>query len=534
MKCDRKFPECTRCTSSRRSCEGYGVWGGGTPKESGKKLLERARIFVQPSRPRKLSFVNLSSGEWETFEWFERRTIPKLPAAFQSRYWTTLLSQASVSEPAVLHAILAVGSVHRASVISEGRTNILSASSSSRLTKDGLHHYVEALGQLRTHTVVRDIGTLRVILTSCIAFASLELLRGHNESARGHISHGMRLMQENGWLSQANEPSSIVTKIPNSTEAWITDAIKRLYLQMILYETLFLNKVHDDLGWPERHIIPPVIRLYTMAWSTLERLMLQSIWVHNVTKICKSRGVRTECHFSLVEKQATLKADLDQWYRAYKAGEKLMSKGGDEQRSKDFTEIEINYSLALLLCETALASEEEMGSHAITKLFAEPLRLVSRLWHELMLLEGITRLWEPIGFCHSILDVGALHAMFFVAVHCREPQLKLRAIAFLKLLRHRESFWDGHIVSAVASRIVGSEVGITSEALSKARCDDPLPQDKDMITTGECIQRLEDVTVVAHGEPAETVEVCHTVKGPDRVEVMKLGEYHVPSRKWTE
>ena len=45
---------------------------------------------------------------------------------------------------------------------------------------------------------------------------------------------------------------------------------------------------------------------------------------------------------------------------------------------------------------------------------------------------------------------------------------------------------------------------------------------------------MEDVTVVAHGEPAETVEVCHTVKGPDRVEVMKLGEYHVPSRKWTE
>ncbi|KAH8172236.1 fungal specific transcription factor domain-containing protein [Sarocladium implicatum] len=481
-----------------------------------------------------MSFLNLTSGEWETFEWFERRTIPKLPAAFQSRYWTTLLSQASVSEPAVLHAILAVGSVHRASVIAEGRTNIISASSTSRLTKDGLHHYVEALSQLRTHTVVRDINTLRIILTSCIAFASLELLRGHTESARGHILHGMRLMRENGWLTAKNEPTLIVTEASNSTEKWITDALRRLHLQMLIYDTIFLNKVDSSMVWPERRPIPPIIRQYNLAWATLERLMLQGLWISNMAKLCKVRGIPPRSHFPLIERYAVLKADLNAWYKAYKAGETMVAKGGP-QKAKDLTELDLNYCLTLLLSETAMAKEEEMDSPAMTEMFAEPLRLIHRLWHELMLYEGIRKIWSPLGFCHSILDMGAIHIAYFIAVHCRAPHLKVQAITFANLMQHNESFWDGHIVSIVADRIVKTEVGAANyDKLSKLSTEDLLLKERMATSEEKCTQRLQDPTIAVIGEPPESAAVFYTVSSAGLVEVQKLGEYNVPLAQWTD
>ncbi|KAH8753266.1 hypothetical protein F5883DRAFT_574867 [Diaporthe sp. PMI_573] len=30
VKCDEGWPGCQRCLSTRRTCDGYGVWGGGT------------------------------------------------------------------------------------------------------------------------------------------------------------------------------------------------------------------------------------------------------------------------------------------------------------------------------------------------------------------------------------------------------------------------------------------------------------------------------------------------------------------------
>src|SRR4051812_17128273 len=116
VKCDEGRPACYRCVSTGRTCDGYGIWGGGgttnshhkpfTPPDTplDQKQTAQCTIVAGPLTP--------SPDAKDYFDWFKCRTALKLPGTFRaSGFWTTLLFQASFSEPAVLHAVLALSSV---------------------------------------------------------------------------------------------------------------------------------------------------------------------------------------------------------------------------------------------------------------------------------------------------------------------------------------------------------------------------------------------------------------------------------------
>jgi hypothetical protein len=118
VKCDEGRPACHRCISTGRVCDGYGIWGGGESFYSHRQRLTGSKDSRVVPRP-PVSVSVLASGIEENgyFEWFKCRTAIKLPGSFVSGFWTTLLFQASLNEPAVLHAVLALSSVHKSGTI---------------------------------------------------------------------------------------------------------------------------------------------------------------------------------------------------------------------------------------------------------------------------------------------------------------------------------------------------------------------------------------------------------------------------------
>lgn len=284
------------------------MWGGGTQVADEAHLSEQSNAIAvtqhQLGVPADISPLNLSPANVKNFGWFEHRTIPKLPGSFRSRYWSMLICQASQTEPAVLHAVLAIKSVHKAGVLSETRPNTVSPRSTFQLTKDGLQHYVHALGQLRVHTPIGDVRVLRVLLISCTALSALELMRGYVESVKGYITNAMRLMRENGLLTNTNEPSPLVTCVHDSAEQWITKAFSRLYLQRSIYDVIFLNMSNVDLHWPECHDMPPISSIYSHAWTSLDCLVLQSLWLLKTSNTCRSAGTKPQEYALLLERRA--------------------------------------------------------------------------------------------------------------------------------------------------------------------------------------------------------------------------------------
>jgi hypothetical protein len=114
VKCDETKPACQRCLSTGRACDGYGVWAGWNRYTSSTNSNPNIR------GPKSLTYHNMpvplngsTKEELVYFDFFCRRTALKLPGVFESTFWEHLIFQASSSEPAVLHAVIALASAHR-------------------------------------------------------------------------------------------------------------------------------------------------------------------------------------------------------------------------------------------------------------------------------------------------------------------------------------------------------------------------------------------------------------------------------------
>lgn len=51
--------------------------------------------------------------ELRYFQLFQSQAAPKLSGPFSSQFWTRLVLQESHSEPAIRHAVVAVGALHK-------------------------------------------------------------------------------------------------------------------------------------------------------------------------------------------------------------------------------------------------------------------------------------------------------------------------------------------------------------------------------------------------------------------------------------
>ncbi len=226
MKCDEAWPSCRKCLSTGRVCEGYSVWGGGNkpviqsrsrgqhqaPTSSSSSSSSNPKIAIPPVKPLTrgtLAFIEdanaatalrrfplhvLPADQHAYMEWFVQRTAQKLPGAFDPPFWRTLLPQASRSEPAVLHAVLTLGSIHKRAVLGVGPCSELSTTDAAGLFT--LQQYTLATGDLRCRIEKKSKTSVRVALITCAVFVQLEYLRGCYKIALTHLRHGLTLLEE--------------------------------------------------------------------------------------------------------------------------------------------------------------------------------------------------------------------------------------------------------------------------------------------------------------------------------------------------
>lgn len=147
--------------------------------------------------------------EWACFASFAQHSAAKLQGAFTSGFWTTLLLRAGLGEPAVFHAVVAVGAVHRSS-----SDNVFS-----------LQHYGKAIRALQPHFTAKERAARRVTLVVCAVFVALDLLRGHVLSAQLHLVSGLQI------LSTLTPAEAVATP----DDVHIVEVFARLQVQMELF-----------------------------------------------------------------------------------------------------------------------------------------------------------------------------------------------------------------------------------------------------------------------------------------------------------
>ncbi|KAI8950543.1 hypothetical protein F4801DRAFT_602265 [Xylaria longipes] len=151
VKCDEALPACLRCTSTGRTCDGYGHIN--TPTEA--------------------------------------HTCSQLAGFFGSDFWERLVLQAAHHEPAIRHAIIAIASRHELALQQTAEIDVAGVFTLGR--------YNLAIKHLLDPSFPKGKRDVDVYLICSILFACFENIRGNNALAITHIQSGVKLLRETAY-----------------------------------------------------------------------------------------------------------------------------------------------------------------------------------------------------------------------------------------------------------------------------------------------------------------------------------------------
>lgn len=160
VKCDEAKPCCRQCMSTGRKCDGYG------PNMEAPPSLP-VSLLGAPSRPLSLEFPG-TEHEQRSFYFFRLKTAPQLSGFLQGDVWEGLILQAALREPAIRHAVLALGSMH---------AKFKQSNAYGWTDTFALNNYSQAINMLVKSRSQQGQPAIDVCLICSILFACLEVSR---------------------------------------------------------------------------------------------------------------------------------------------------------------------------------------------------------------------------------------------------------------------------------------------------------------------------------------------------------------------
>lgn len=386
-----------------------------------------------------------SADESISFEWFMCRTAKKIPGCFASSFWDTLVLQACCSEPAVWHAVLALGSAHQreGKLESLGREN--RGSSVDEQEQFTLRQYSKAIRQLQPHFSNKTRASIRVALVTCLVFICVEILRGNYRSGHQHLKSGMRLldcMEDRGFT---HDPS----------DDWLVEALCSFNLQAML--------LGQGSGARDRHIrnreetMPLVFNSLRQARKSLDELLGQ---VAHLEASYRNEGVledRTPSKEELGLRQR-LKTDLVLWHHAFEASkDTLRAQLWAPLYAISSQVLLLFHAMATIMADTCLRRDElvyDAHTHNFVSMINQAIQFVSTVFT--VDLSGTPFEHKP-DLCHFVSDIGWIPPMYYIATKCRVHRVRMQAIRLLGSATSREGLWNSVLSTSIARRVMEIE-----------------------------------------------------------------------------
>ncbi|RKU49277.1 hypothetical protein DL546_009732 [Coniochaeta pulveracea] len=543
VKCDEGFPVCLRCQTAGRVCEGYGIWGGGNgvheerQPPAGSGTGSPASTTTLATRPAAgLALWLSSSDEREHLDWFRYRTATKLPGSFRSGFWSILLLQAGFSEPAVLHAIIALSSVQKGGILQ------IKPQNEGRAVPDEqerfiLRHYVKAIRSLHPHFQARDQAAFRVALISCIVFVSLDFLRGHFTTGLVHLQNGLRLLEEAQEILTSTREPFCLHPGRESVNDWIIETFTRLHLQV----QLFRQPHHQPCFLFDPVFSSAPVRSFhslKAAWHELDWLFNAIFHLSRQAHVCERAKTSSQ---PLYDHRHGVEIGLLRWLRAYEVFMETLPDDLSLEEQRGYRIIGVYHTLATIMVAVCLCPGDEEAFDAHTDLF---IHLLSQL-EEIRALAEEVFVAPPghlIYMAGSIVDMGCLAPLYYTAIKCRVHHVRLKAIRQLESTFHREGIWDAKITARVARKVVKIE----ERGFYDGTCvPDVAMADKSLSVIDLCEQehsmprlpgsyRLRDAEMVLAGDPTDRVLLYCTLRQGDADRRVPIAQYHLASQRWVD
>ncbi|KAH3912925.1 hypothetical protein HBH56_109360 [Parastagonospora nodorum] len=449
VKCDEQRPNCLKCTSTGRQCDGYA---------SLKQGFE-VHIWNPGQGPAFQKTVSLLPGLDDSvryLEFYHRCARPVLSGNFDNSFWSRTTLQMAFSEPAVRHALIALGYLH--STESGSLKHARSRFTAITESKTFLHHYnmsvkslVDRMGQSNYKT---EVG-----LVTCLLFVCMEFLRGNHQTAFTHLINGLNIITErekkvrhdsvNSPLSSCSvDTSTTLTTFNIST--LIEDELKPIFIRALTSAMLYgavldIRPYVTDLDL--RHF-------EDLRFSNIREMELSAYEVRNHS-ILQSRYLGLKRHFYQVKVftakelgQKQLVLDCQQaWYAATEHYRNTHALTKSDELVIQALLIGHYITYIWLLCQldpTAMAIDAYLDEFQTVLLYCE--RILDSM-----------DLDTPQHAARFTFEISLIPALYSVALRCRCPVTRRKAVALLQRNPPREGLWDVATHLLVAKRVIEME-----------------------------------------------------------------------------
>jgi hypothetical protein len=234
-------------------------------------------------------------------------TSTKMPGVFESKFWNSLVLQASWSEPAILQAVLALGAAHRRVILSSDDSGTQLSGCPDRQERALLQHYSRAISLLQPYLTVKSKENLRVVLISCIVFTCLEFLRQQYQTGHALPQNSLKLLNDIQPQCDEDGRGAILLKPePASVEDLLVEEIARLDVQATLLSHGSCER-YVVVSQPSSGTQPPFFRSVRVARQQLDTLL--SV-IHDLQNTSASPADNEESAQSI-------QAQLSSWLKTY-------------------------------------------------------------------------------------------------------------------------------------------------------------------------------------------------------------------------
>ncbi|KAK5657701.1 hypothetical protein OQA88_2773 [Cercophora sp. LCS_1] len=346
-------------------------------------------------------------------------------------FWTRMVAQASMQEPAVRHAVVAISSIYE--LTDDPSQDSFLASQKGRFA---LVQYNRALQQ------ITQISDESVVLFVCILFIAIESLRENKQAALTHCQYGIKVYNN---LKSGN--------------LWARDYFRPIYVRLTACPFFFgasLDAFPCPVGTEDEDISGPHSS-YSVCRYRLDLTITRCIrFIRQYEAPAPGTSKPPPDYSRYHERRARLLSHLADWTRNFDDFVAANPYSDDNQTPYTLMRIMSITSRAWI---SACAERSEMAYDKYIKDFKEVVRLAGQAHAlEKARIETSTR---ASGKSKFTLDMGFIPSLYFVVIKCRDLKTRLRALYYMAdLAPTRENLWNSTLMVAVGKRVIELEHGV--------------------------------------------------------------------------
>ncbi|KAI9688185.1 MAG: hypothetical protein M1822_001691 [Bathelium mastoideum] len=408
-------------------------------------------------------------------------------------------------EPAIRHAVIALGSLHERF---EARDPSVSRSSDLEKIDVGfaLEQYTRAIGCLLKPAEAREQQALDVVLAACILFTCFETLRGHHGSALSHVKNGINMLREfQAATGSLCKSSTILTtsSIPMVPYGTLQVMFARFDCQSIRLggdngpiDYVVPSEAEPGFGAS----IPSKFKSIREARNSMEYHERESIRFLSRMESDNMNDLEAQ-----LERRRRL-GNLSTWFAVFK---QFLDASATALSATDMQATRLLQTRYLVLLDmlsvTDLANEMAWDEHI--DLYARIVDLVVQIVSDPTYSNRLNGTVVPV----FALDSGVAGPLFHVIRRCRDPRIRREAISLWHATPRQEGVWDGVLALRVAERMMEVEEG----GLGEVRCCADIPLDSRIAALGVQIHQQQKRAEVIFSKRWKLRETLH--RDPSRI-----------------